>query len=188
MLKEILNYEELAFLYLNNLGCSDYDKFWLYLSNEYYWIPLYLILFLIIFYRFGTKKLLLLLLVLGVGLGISDSLSLYVKETVMRLRPCKNPEFDGKFRLVIESCRGHYCFYSAHASNHFLLASVLSFVFKKYKIVPYFLYTWAILIAYSRIYLGVHFPFDIITGAFVGLTFAFFARKILNSFFHNEYY
>ena len=110
MFKEILKYEEQTFLYLNNLGCVEYDKFWLYLSNEFYWIPLYLTLFFVIFYRFGTKKLLVLLLVLAIGLAISDSLSSLVKETVMRLRPCRNPEFDGKFRLVIESCRGNFCF------------------------------------------------------------------------------
>lgn len=187
MLKEILKYEGLVFLYLNNLGHPDYDNFWLYLSNEYYWTPLYLTLLLITFYCFGTKKLLILLLILGVGLAISDSLSLFVKETVMRLRPCRNHEFDGKFRLVIESCRGYYGFYSAHASNHFFIASVLSFVFKKYKIVPFFLFSWAILIAYSRIYLGVHFPFDIITGSLVGLILAYFARKTLGYFFHHKY-
>jgi len=87
--------------------------------------------------------------------------------------------------MRIVKCGGQYGFYSAHASNTFFLASYLSFLLKdKLKWFPYAIFVWAAVVAYSRIYLGVHFPVDILVGAFVGTLlgglFAMLAKKVIN--------
>ncbi len=87
--------------------------------------------------------------------------------------------------MRIVHCGGQFGFYSAHASNTFFLASYLSFLLKdKLKWFPYTIFVWAVLVSYSRIYLGVHFPIDILVGAFVGIllgvVFSMLAKKVIN--------
>jgi len=102
---------------------------------------------------------------------------------VARLRPCHDPELISQMRIV--KCGGQFGFYSAHASNTFFLATYLSILLKKkLNWFPYVIFVWAVVVSYSRIYLGVHFPIDILMGAFVGLLlgglFATLARKVIN--------
>ncbi len=166
----LIHWDTELFLFLNNLGCDLYDPFWLYMTNEYFWIPVYLFIFIIIVEKYGWKKALLIGISVGLMIAVTDGFSSLVKEWVKRPRPCRNPELDGLFRLVIENCRGTYCYFSAHAANSFGLATYLSVLFyKKHKYAPYLLYLWAILVSYSRIYVGVHFPLDVLSGVLVGL-------------------
>lgn len=173
MIEKILFYDKKLFLYLNNLGCEKYDKFWLFLSNGFYWIPFYLILLFYIYKKLRYKKFLLFLMFFFLFICISDLLSNYFKYYIKCLRPCKNINLNYKFRLLI-NCRGLYSFYSAHASNHMLIAKVFAYVFHPYQIIKYLLIIWAIFIGYSRIYLGVHFPIDILSGWFIGFYLSLF--------------
>jgi len=182
-MEEIIQEDKNLFLYLNNLGDTPFDQFWMMISATWIWVPLYVILCYLLYKNFKLKSLLYILLFIAIGVTVSDQVSGIFKYGVARLRPCHDPSIQNAMRIV--KCGGQYGFYSAHASNTFFLASYLSFLLKnKIKWFPYAIFIWAAVVAYSRIYLGVHFPIDILVGAFVGTLlgglFAMLAKKVIN--------
>lgn len=182
-MEEIIQEDKNLFLYLNNLGDTPFDQFWMMISATWIWVPLYVILCYLLYKNFKLKSLLYILLFIAIGVTVSDQVSGIFKYGVARLRPCHDPSLQNVMRIV--KCGGQYGFYSAHASNTFFLASYLSFLLKdKLKWFPYAIFVWAAVVAYSRIYLGVHFPGDILVGAFVGTLlgglFAMLAKKVIN--------
>ncbi len=182
-MQELIYRDRELLLFLNNLGGASYDAFWILMSEKWIWIPLYVIFLYLIIKNFAAKQVIFLLLFIAIGLTISDQLAGIFKEGIMRLRPCHDPELIPKMRLVL--CGGTYGFYSSHASNSFFIANFLSILlYRKYKYLPYFLFFWAIVVSYSRIYLGVHFPLDIIFAAIVGFLlgglFANLSLKVVN--------
>ncbi len=109
---------------------------------------------------------------------ISDQTSNLFKNYFERLRPCHDEQIFNSMRLVKNSCGGLYSFFSAHASNSFALASFFFLVYYKIikrKIILFFIL--ASLVSYSRVYIGVHYPLDIIIGAFFGFTSGFILFK-----------
>ena len=192
MFEEILKLDSKLFLFLNNLGTTKFDAFWLSLSKIEANIVMYLFL---IFLFFHIKKLrpkflyiFYLLFVIALMITITDQGSNFFKDSFQRLRPCYNESISDSLRLVKENCGGKYGFFSAHASNSFSLAIFFGLLFKnriRYMIIITIVY--ASLISYSRIYLGVHFPIDIIVGSsfgiFVGfIIYSFVYLKFLNFF------
>ena len=161
------------FIYLNNLGTSNWDVFWLFVSNKFSAIPLYLLLLYLTFNQFGFKKTVIAIFFMVLLIAFSDQTSNLFKYGFKRLRPCHNENIADLIRLVGGRCGGKYGYFSAHASNSMaiavffglLLRSKLNYLF------PIVVF-WAILVSYSRIYLGVHFPLDIITGMLIGLMYA----------------
>ena len=182
-MEEIILEDKKVFLYLNNLGDTPFDQFWLMVSGTWIWVPLYIIFCYFLYKNFKLKSFLYILLFVAIGVTVSDQVSGIFKYGVARLRPCHDPSLMSVMRSV--KCGGKFGFYSAHASNTFFLASYLSFLLKdKLKWFPYIIFVWATIVAYSRIYLGVHFPTDILVGAFVGIllgvVFSMLAKKVIN--------
>ena len=179
MFEEILRLDSKLFLFLNNLGTTKFDAFWLSLSKIEANIVMYLFL---IFLFFHIKKLrpkflyiFYLLFVIALMITITDQGANFFKDSFQRLRPCYNESISDSLRLVKENCGGKYGFFSAHASNSFSLAIFFGLLFKnriRYMIIITIVY--ASLISYSRIYLGVHFPIDIIVGSSFGIFVGFF--------------
>ncbi len=173
MLEEILKFDTELFIYLNNLGTSNYDYIWVYLSKvEANAIP-YLLLFFFFFYNNSSKvklsEIVYLLFFVFILIAISDQTANLFKDSFQRLRPCYNEIIQDSVRLVKETCGGKYSFFSAHASSSFSLAIFFGLLYKKrLKFLICFTVSLAILISYSRIYLGVHYPLDIIFGALFG--------------------
>lgn len=185
MIEEIISQDRAIFLYLNSLGSLEFDAFWIFVSGKFSWFPLYIGLLYFLYQTYNKKQLGYILLFLFLGILVSDQISNVFKFGFERLRPCHDKTIISYMRIV--ECGGKYGFYSAHASNTFLLASFLSPLLKnKYKGIPVILFVWASMVAYSRIYLGVHFPLDIFVGAIIGFligkVFIFMLFKILNKF------
>lgn len=184
MIEEIISRDRALFLYLNNLGSSEFDFFWIFVSGKFSWLPLYAGLLFLLYQNYNRKQLLYILICLAVGVLVSDQLSNIFKFGFERLRPCHDEALQPYMRIV--ECGGKFGFYSSHASNTFLLAGFLgSLLGKKYKFLLFFLLIWAGLVAYSRVYLGVHFPLDILVGAIIGFLigkiFVYFLNKIQKS-------
>ena len=182
-MEEIIQEDKEVFLYLNNLGDTSFDQFWLLISSTWIWVPLYIIFFYFLYKNYKLRSLVFILIFIAIGVTVSDQLAGFFKYGVARLRPCHDPELINQMRIV--KCGGQFGFYSAHASNTFFLATYLSILLKnKLNWFPYVIFVWAVVVSYSRIYLGVHFPIDILMGAFVGLLlgglFATLARKVIN--------
>lgn len=157
-------------IYLNNLGSVQWDSLWLFITNKFTAIPLYFLLLYITYKQYGLKKTVLAILFVIVLIFISDQTSNLFKYSFKRLRPCHNDAISPLIRLVKERCGGLYAFFSAHAANSMAIAIFFGFLLKnKFKYLLYLLLFWALIVAYSRIYIGVHFPLDVITGLFFGL-------------------
>lgn len=170
-------------IYLNNLGSEQWDGFWLVLTNKFSAIPLYLLLLYFTFKKFGFKETIIAVLFVIVLISISDQTSNLFKYGFKRLRPCHDENILNLIRLVKERCGGLYSYFSAHASNSMAIAIFFSFLLKSsYKTLPFFLILWALLIAYSRVYIGVHFPLDVLTGAIIGGFYGILFYKLFKVF------
>lgn len=181
-MEEIILEDKQAMIFLNNLGSSTFDPFWILVSEKWFWIPLYVIFLYFLYKNFNKKSLFYILLFIALGITASDQIANIFKFGFERLRPCHDPSLEGLLREV--KCGGKFGFYSAHSSNSFFVATYLTMLLgKKIKQLPYFLFVWAAIVAYSRVYLGMHFPGDIIVGAIMGILLALFfgtlAKKVI---------
>ncbi|SFI06448.1 phosphatase PAP2 family protein [Halpernia frigidisoli] len=166
-MEDFIEKDQQLLLYLNNLGNKSFDPFWLLMSSKLVWIPLYIIFLYLLYKNYKLRNFIFILIFIGIGITISDQLCNIFKNGVLRLRPCHTAFLEAKMRLV--TCGGQYGFYSSHASNSFFISAFLSsLIGKRYKYFTVFVFVWAIVVSYSRIYLGVHFPFDVAFGALIG--------------------
>ena len=179
MLDQLLQLDREVFLSLNNLGNESWDSFWLAVTNKWTSIPVYLIFLIFSYKLLGIRKTLLVLVTVGLLITCTDQLANFFKYGVRRLRPCYEEDLIGKMRLVKAYCGGKFAFFSAHAANSFALAIFFVFLLKsKVKLLPFFILLWALLVAYSRIYIGVHYPLDVITGLLIGSLFGWLFYKL----------
>ena len=178
MIEEILKLDSKLFLYLNNLGTPEFDGFLTTLSKIEANILMYLFLICLFFYvqkiRPKFLNVFYLIFVIALMITITDQGANLFKDSFQRLRPCYNESIKDSLRLVKENCGGKYGFFSAHASNSFSLAIFFGLLFKnRIRYIILITIVYASLISYSRIYLGVHFPIDIIIGSSFGLCVGF---------------
>ncbi|GGK49488.1 MULTISPECIES: phosphatase PAP2 family protein [Flavobacteriaceae] len=179
MIDSIIDKDIELLIFLNNLGTTQWDGFWLIITNKFSAIPLYILLLYLIFKYYGLKRTVVLVLFVVVLIAVSDQTSNLFKYGFKRLRPCHDENIAHLIRLVKERCGGLYSYFSAHASNAMAIAVFFSFLLKdKVKYLSYFLIIWAVFVAYSRIYIGVHFTLDVLTGAIIGGLYATLCYKL----------
>jgi undecaprenyl-diphosphatase len=138
-----------------------------FISGRYEWIPLYAILLGFIIRKFRWRAIWILVAVV-IMITLSDQIANLLKAGVKRFRPCKDPEIGHLVHLVNDYCRSSYGFVSGHAANSFALATFISLLFGN-KWVTTGMLIWAAWVSYSRIYLGVHYPGDVLGGAIIGV-------------------
>ena len=179
MLDQLIHFDQELFLYLNNMGTDSWDVFWLTVTNKWTSIPIYLLLLMLSYKYLGVKKTLWILVAVALLITCTDQLANFFKYGVRRLRPCHEEELLGKMRLVKAYCGGKFAFFSAHAANSFAIATFFVLILKaKFRLFPFLLLFWALLVAYSRIYIGVHYPLDVVTGSLVGTLFGWLFYKL----------
>jgi len=172
MLDQLLQYDKELFLFLNNLGSSSWDGFWLVITNKLTFIPLYMLLLFLVYKKIGLKAMLLLVLVIAAMITFTDQITNLFKYVIAkRPRPCREEDMQNMMRFVAPRC-GRYGFFSGHAANSMAAAVFAGLLLKPYyKKLIFILLFWSAFVAYSRIYVGVHYPLDIICG----LTFGAFS-------------
>ncbi len=151
--------------------------------EKLFWAPLYLFLVAFVLLNFGKKRWLVLLGV-AISLLLADQISSHViKPITQRERPCREAIFAETVRLRVDQCGGGYSFPSSHAANHFAVAVFVAGVLGWRRRVTLGLGIWAAAIAFSQVYVGLHFPGDVFFGAILGgatgwLVWQFFEKKL----------
>ena len=163
-MEKLQKIDEYLFRIINSAGWEQMDQLMILISSKWFWIPLYIYILYLIYKRF-SDQFIKILLALGLLIFIADFGSVYLfKELFERSRPC---HFLEGIR-VVDGCGGPFGFISSHASISFSLAFFISLIFRNLWGFVH-LFSWAVLIGFSRVYLGVHYPFDILGGMFWGL-------------------
>ena len=168
MFRWLIEFDKETLLYLNSIHAPMWDEIMWWASKTITWIPLYVVLIVFIIYRERPRQFIYTLVFAAIVILLSDRLSVIIKDFVERPRPTHNPEIAYMVHIVNNYSGQVYGFVSSHATNVFAVATFLSNQFKDYKW-SLLLFTWAVVISYSRIYLGVHYPLDIIFGALLGI-------------------
>ena len=168
-------------LFVNGKHTPFLDSFFYIVSMTWVWIPLYILLLYLILKNFRSQSWLILLCII-ILITLSDQFaSGLVKQWVMRYRPTHNIILGPQLHLVNDYKGGMYGFISSHASNVFAITTFLTFILKEVRLKwLWLLWIWAGLVAFSRVYLGVHYLSDILGGALAGV---FFGWLISNLFF-----
>lgn len=176
MLDKIIALDKKLFVFLNGLGSQPFDDLWLIITKQFYWTPLFLLVFLILYKRVDRKQLLFAVLLIAVMILVTDQTANFFKSYYHRLRPCNDPDIMGIIRIVQQ--RDTYSFFSGHAASSMANAVFIFGLFRKKFRFPYLLFSFPLIFAYSRIYIGVHFPLDILAGYLCGLIYGLLFSRI----------
>lgn len=184
MLDYLIHLDKKLFIYLNNLGATPFDAIWLLITKQINWTPFFLILLFILYKKLGTKKLGIAILIVATLIAFTNEITDVIKFSVQRIRPCNDDALVGLIRVVKDS--DTFSYFSGHAANSTAAMMFVFLILRKHYKYSYLLFLYPLIFAYSRIYLGLHYPLDIISGyAFGSLTgwlFYFLFEKISNKF------
>lgn len=180
MLEKIIQVDKEFFIFLNGLGSETFDELWLLITKQIYWAPFFLLIFYLLQKKLGWKKFGYYLLFTTVLLIVCDQTANLFKNGFQRLRPCNDEELKSIIRIVKSS--SSYSFFSGHAVNSMATTFFAFSILRKYYKQVYLLFLFPLIFAYSRIYLGLHFPIDILTGYAFGAAFGFLFYQLYRKY------
>lgn len=170
MVESFEYFDQQLLLFINGLNADWLDPIMWWISKITIFIPLFLVWIYFVFQKLKGKAFLLFVFSLIVLITLTDQTATRTKYSVERYRPTHNLEIGEQVHTVNEYRGGTFGFYSGHAANTFGIATLLFFLFRREKNwIKYTFFPFAILASYSRMYLGVHYPFDIFVGMITGL-------------------
>jgi undecaprenyl-diphosphatase len=166
MIETILELDSQLFLFLNGMGSDAMDAFWLLITKKFMWIPVFTVILYLLVRHLGWKHVILVSVLVALLLTFTDQTTNLVKNFFQRARPVNNADLAALIRAVQRG--GSYSFFSGHASNSMAVAVFLFLILRRYIKYMGLLFIWPLIFAYSRIYLGLHYPLDIFCGYLYG--------------------
>ena len=185
MLEKLGQLDRELFIWLNSLGSETWDPLWLIITNQVSWIPVFAIILYLTFKRLGWRHALLVVGVLSLLILVTDQATNLIKNSVHRLRPGNDPILADIIRAIQK--RKSFSFISGHASNSMAAAFFVYRVMHPYLKYIGLFFLWPLIFAYSRIYLGLHYPGDILCGYLFGLLTGWLMVK-LYVFLRDKYF
>lgn len=193
MIEILSSIDRQIFLAVNSLNTPALDQFMWLISAKWTWVPLYIVVFALLIRQYGWKSALCLGIGAGLAVAISDQVcASFIRPVVERLRPAnlENP-LSSMVHIVNDYRGGRYGFPSCHAANTFAAAVFLTLAFRRRLVAGIALFVWALLNCWSRMYLGVHFPGDLLVGGMIGACSGaavyFLFRLVLSRFFNVDF-
>lgn len=178
MIEYLNSLDTQLFLFLNGNHNAFFDPVMYWLSDRLVWVPMYLLIIFLMIKNYKMRGVLMLLFLIAAIVLCDQTASHLLKNLVQRLRPSQEPALAGLIHLSAAGPGGLYGFVSSHVANSFGLATFLYFALdNQFKLLKYWLLTWAALLSYSRIYNGVHYPGDVIVAIFIGIAYGYLMAK-----------
>lgn len=166
-MEEFIQKDKKLLVYLNSLGSETFDPFWLFITNQFYLTPVFLFVFYLLWKKTNWKELGIIILFIALMIMVCDQTTNLFKYGFQRLRPVNDLDVKESLRVLIT--RRSFSFFSGHASNSMASAFFLFLIFRKYYKYAFLLFLFPLIFAYSRVYLALHFPSDILTGYLFGI-------------------
>ncbi len=176
MLEYIIQKDKEFLIYLNSLGSEQWDGFWLTITNQFSWIPLFVFILYLVFKYLGWKKGLFTMFFIAALITFSDQITNVIRGVFERLRPNNDPTIKDSLRTLIRP--QSYSFVSGHATTSTVITVFIIMLLRKHVGYIKFLVFFPLIFAYSRLYLGVHFPIDILFGFINGTIIGYLSYKL----------
>jgi undecaprenyl-diphosphatase len=181
VLEKIIQLDKELLIFLNGLGSATFDGLWLIITKQLNWAPIFLLVFYLMQKKLGWKNFGYYILFTALLILLCDQTANLFKHTFERLRPCNDPDVQDMLRLYWKKSKS-FSFFSGHATNSMATTVFTFMILKKFYKHAYLLFLFPLIFAYSRIYLGLHFPSDIVTGYVFGATFGFICYKLYRKY------
>lgn len=187
MFQNIIDLDIWFFTQINQIYTSPIlDFLTVFWRDKYFWMPVYFFIALVLLVNFKRKGLVILAFIVITAFLCDQISASIIKPIVDRWRPCQNPNLADTIRLLVD-CGSGRSFVSSHATNHFGISTIIGLFFKPYYANSLFwCYVWAAFVAYAQVYVGVHFPIDVICGAILGTIIGYSMFKLLNKTLKNK--
>jgi undecaprenyl-diphosphatase len=179
MMDVLINLDKQLFFFLNGLHTPWLDQIMFWISDKLIWVPFYAVLVGWIIKTYKWKSVVF-FVAIALTITCTDQLiSGFMKGYFERWRPSRDPAFEGLVHIVNDYSGGSFGFASSHSGNSYALAIIIFMLFREYKWI-WLMFVWATVVAYSRVYLGVHYPGDVLVGGIIGLIFGKLFYEIAN--------